>query len=205
MNSRVPQILGPISAIETELQTAVKEQKAHLHYQLEGKRITFEHAVKEAHVKAKLGMFQWLKTVRPQNYLTAPVIYCMIVPLLLLDLSMTFYQWTCFSIYGISKVARANYFVLDHQHLAYLNLIEKVDCLYCSYATGLLAYSSEIAARTEQYFCPIKHARKILGEHARYAHFLEYGDADNFHGKIEVLRGKLAKEDELRAKGDSTL
>ena len=83
---------------------------------------------------------------------------------------------------------------MDHQHLAYLNIIEKIDCMYCSYATGMSGYAREIIARTEQYFCPIKHARKILNSHSRYKHFLEYGDAENFHGKVEELRAELADE-----------
>ncbi|WP_239287780.1 hypothetical protein [Candidatus Nitrotoga sp. 1052] len=78
--------------------------------------------------------------------------------------------------------------------MAYLNIIEKMHCMYCSYAVGLLAYAREITARTEEYFCPIKHARKILSAHSRYERFLNYGEADNFHGKLEEIRTKLAKE-----------
>jgi hypothetical protein len=58
----------------------------------------------------------------------------------------------------------------------------------------LLAYASEITARTEQYFCPIKHARKILGAHSRYKDFLDYGEADNLHHKVEEFRSALAQE-----------
>ena len=58
----------------------------------------------------------------------------------------------------------------------------------------MIAYISEIVARTEQYFCPIKHARKILGTHSRYAHFLEYGEADNYEAKLEAIRVALNKE-----------
>jgi hypothetical protein len=48
----------------------------------------------------------------------------------------------------------------------------------------------ENVARTEQYFCPIKHARKVLGTHRRYANFLDYGDADDYGGfKSEVQQG----------------
>jgi hypothetical protein len=71
-----------------------------------------------------------------------------------------------------------------------------VDCMYCSYAVGLLGYAREITARTEQYFCPIKHARKILGAHSRYKDFLSYGDADDLHDKVEGFRTALAREDE---------
>jgi hypothetical protein len=116
------------------------------------------------------------------------------VPLLFIDLFVSFYQLVCFPVYGIPRLKRADYFVLDHQHLAYLNFFEKGHCMYCSYAVGLMAYASEIIARTEQYFCPIKHARKILSAHSRYARFLEYGDADDYHGNLEKLRHELARE-----------
>lgn len=196
MNNRIRQILEQITALENELHAAIEAHEGSLRYQIEGKRVTFERAIKEAHLKVKLGVFRWLTTVRPQNFLTMPIIYGMFIPLVLFDLFVTLYQTTCFPIYRIARVNRASYIVMDHQHLAYLNIIEKAHCMYCSYAVGLLGYAREITARTEQYFCPIKHARKILGEHARYEHFLSYGDADNLHGKVEEFRAALAKEDE---------
>lgn len=195
MNNRVSQILDQITALENELHTAIEQQEGRLRYQIEGKCVTFERTVKEAHIKVKMGVFSWFKTVRPQNYLTMPIIYSMIFPLALFDLFVTLYQATCFPIYRIAKVNRANYIVLDHQHLAYLNIIEKVHCMYCSYAVGLLGYAQEITARTEQYFCPIKHAQKILSAHSRYKNFLSYGEADNLHEKVEAFRAALAKEE----------
>jgi hypothetical protein len=58
----------------------------------------------------------------------------------------------------------------------------------------LLAYATEIIARTEQYFCPIKHARKMMGRHARYASFAAYGDAEDYQTKLEKFRADLAQE-----------
>ena len=66
-------------------------------------------------------------------------------------------------------------------------------CEYCAYANGLFAYAGEIAARTEQYFCPIKHAHKVLGTHARYNRFLGYGEADAYEAKLEEFRVGLGK------------
>jgi hypothetical protein len=43
-------------------------------------------------------------------------------------------------------------------------------------------------ARTEEYFCPIKHARKIRGTHAHYARFLDYGDAADYETRLEQFR-----------------
>ena len=77
----------------------------------------------------------------------------------------------------------------------YLNIIEKFHCTYCEYANGLIAYLREIIGRTEQYFCPIKHARKILGTHARYNRFLDYGDAQDYEARLEAFRKALGKVD----------
>jgi hypothetical protein len=35
-----------------------------------------------------------------------------------------------------------------------------------AYANGVFAYVREVGSRTEQYWCPIKHARRVLGVHA---------------------------------------
>ncbi|MDO9316507.1 MAG: hypothetical protein Q7T97_18390, partial [Burkholderiaceae bacterium] len=64
---------------------------------------------------------------------------------------------------------------------------------YCEYGNGLMAYMREILARTEEYFCPIKHARKVLGTHERYKRFLNYGDAADYEAKLEEYRVGLGK------------
>ena len=196
MNEKIRQLLKQISNLETELGAAIDEQESRIHYKLQGKRVVFDNAIREAHrkLKPRMNFLIWFFTVRPKNFLTMPAIYGMLVPLALLDLCISLYQLACFPIYGITRVKRANYILIDRQYLAYLNFIEKLDCMYCGYAVGMIAYTSEILARTEQYFCPIKHARKMLGTHARYAHFLGYGEADDFHGKLEKFRSELAAE-----------
>jgi hypothetical protein len=194
MNNRIRQILDQIAVLENELQDTIAQQEGNLRYRIEGKRILFEQAIQEAHHKVQLGVFHWFLTVRPQNYFTMPIIYGAAIPLALFDLSISFYQLTCFPVYRIARVRRADYIVYDHHLLAYLNIIEKAHCLYCSYAVGLLAYAGEIIARTEQYFCPIKHARKAKAAHSRYNSFLRYGDEEDFHRKLEEFRSRLAKE-----------
>ncbi len=196
MNDTVRNLLDQISALEDKLRIAVEEQEGKLRYTFEGKRVAFEQSVREAHAQLKMGALRWIISVRPQNYLTAPIIYGMIVPLVFADLCVSFYQATCFPVYKITKVRRRDYIVFDHRHLAYLNFFEKFHCLYCSYASGLLAYAREIVARTEQYFCPIKHAHKILQSHERYRRFLAYGDAEDYHAHLEEFRAALAREKE---------
>ena len=196
MNEKIRHLLDQISALEDDLRQEVLAQEASALYKIKGKRVEFEAAVRLAHHQLKTGFFRWLVTYRPQNLITGPIIYSMIVPMLLLDVCVSFYQWTCFPIYGINKVRRGDYMIYDRQQLGYLNFIEKFHCTYCSYGNGLMAYASEIVGRTEEYFCPIKHARKLLGAHTRYARFLSYGDAENYEKKLEGYRVNLGKVDE---------
>ncbi len=194
MNEHIQQLLNQINTLEDELRTALNEQPSSLLFQIKGKRVEFEQSIQEAHHRLKTNFFLWLVTNRPQNLITGPVIYAMIIPLVITDLFVSFYQITCFPIYGIKKVRRADYIIFDRQQLLYLNWIEKFHCTYCAYGSGMIAYISEIVARTEQYFCPIKHARKILGTHARYARFLEFGEAENYEAKLEEYRQALNEE-----------
>jgi hypothetical protein len=122
------------------------------------------------------------------NMLTAPVIWFILIPALFLDLSVTVFQAVCFRVYGIPRVKRRRYIVIDRQSLAYLNVLEKLNCMYCGYFNGLIAYVREVAGRTEQYWCPIKHARRQASIHSRYGKFLEYGDAEGYRSRLEEIR-----------------
>ncbi len=194
MKPGIGPLLAQITALEDELRTALREHEAHLYYEIRGKRVEFEGSIRRTHERLKKGILRWIVTDRPQNFLTGPVIYSLIVPLAMLDLCVTLYQALCFPVYRIAKARRADYIVFDRQHLGYLNAFERFHCSYCAYATGLLAYTVEIAARTEQYFCPIKHVRRILGSHARFERFLPYGDAADYHARLEEFRTALAGE-----------
>ena len=194
MNDSIRHLLNQITVLEEELQAALHEQEASVLFQIKGKRVEFERSIVEAHRRLKTGFLRWLVSYRPQNLITGPIIYSMIIPLLSLDLFVSFYQATCFPIYRVAKVRRGDYLVFDRQQLEYLNFIEKFHCTYCAYGAGLIAYVGEIVARTEQYFCPIKHARKILGTHARYARFQEYGEAENYEARLEEFRITLGKK-----------
>ncbi|MFM2396874.1 MAG: hypothetical protein RLZZ144_124 [Pseudomonadota bacterium] len=194
MNQRIQRIVEQIAELRSELSTLIDERESRLRYRLEGKRVVFEQTLLETHQRVKIGVFRWFRTVRPQNYLTMPLIYGAMVPLLFFDICISLYQAISFPIYRIAKVKRADYIIFDHQHLAYLNIIEKSHCLYCSYAVGMVAYAQEIIARTEQYFCPIKHARHVTNAHSRYESFLNYGEGEHFQDKLETFRDDLGKE-----------
>jgi hypothetical protein len=194
MDNRIRDLLGQISALEEELRNTLSRRESQVLFTIRGKKVEFERGLAQSHRRLKRNFFRWLVTDRPQNLITGPIIYGMIVPMLLLDLTITLYQAFCFPIYRVAKVRRGDYIVFDRGRLGYLNFIERFHCEYCAYANGLVAYATEIVGRTEQYFCPIKHARKILGTHGRYERFLGYGESADYHARLEQFRRALAHD-----------
>ena len=188
MESRISQLLDEIRRLEDELEEALRTHEVEFFYRIEGTKVRFENAIKQAHKTLRVGVIRWLRESQLRNIVSAPFIYAMIIPFALLDLGISAYQFICFPLYRIPKVKRRTYIVLDRHGLGYLNFIEKFNCLYCGYANGLLAYSREIAARTEEYWCPVKHASKILDPHRRYARFADFGDPDDYIRTIERAR-----------------
>jgi hypothetical protein len=122
---------------------------------------------------------------------TLPVIYALLIPFMLLDVGVQIYQWLIFPLLGITRVRRRDYFVLDRHRLPYQDVLQKANCLYCGYANGVLVFVREVAARTEQFWCPIKHVRTPRGAHRRYRQFAAYGDAEAFRHVQPALRREL--------------
>lgn len=170
------------------LQEEVEEEYRRRREEFELQRIRFAEEVLRQQRRYKIGMFRFLRRSRFLVVLSSPVIYLGWIPFLLMDLFVTLYQAICFPIYRIPKVKRSDYLVFDREDLPYLNLIEKFNCFYCSYGNGVAAYAREIAARTEQYWCPIKHARRLKQAHDRYPGFFEYGDAEAYRQGLNRLR-----------------
>lgn len=188
MNPQIAALIDDIKRLQAELDAELARRRADLAFGLERGRVVFEQEILRRHREMQVSLAKYVLHARPLVALSAPVIYALIVPLALLDLFVTLFQAICFPIYGIAKVKRADYLVFDRHHLAYLNALEKLNCAYCSYANGLIAYAREIAARTEEYWCPIKHARRAIGTHARYAGFEDYGDAEAFRRDLAAHR-----------------
>ena len=193
MNPIISELLARIQHMESEIELEMKRKRAELQADFDETRVRFEREVLEQQRRFKTGVISYLLTANLLSVLTAPVIYALLFPILLLDLSVTIYQHICFRAYGIPRVKRGDYFVYDRTHLAYLNLIEKINCAYCSYGNGVMAYGREVVARTEQYWCPIKHARKIMAAHPYYTGFVDFGNAQSYKDELENLRSELAK------------
>lgn len=189
----IQDILEKMKQLEEELVLELQKKEKEFLYEIAGKKVLFYRTVKEQHRQAATRIHHYLRESAPLNVLTAPVIYAIWLPALLLDLFLYVYQSICFPIYKIPKVRRGDYIVLDRHRLAYLNAIERFNCVYCGYFNGLIAYAREVAARTEQYWCPIKHARKLIAAHTRYHKFVDYGDAAGYHSKLETIRKQYEK------------
>jgi hypothetical protein len=189
MDSKIASLMEKIQVLESELEAEMAKRQADLRFGLEKGEALFEEEVLRRHRELKIRLSTYVLKAPPLVILTAPFIYALIIPFVLLDLFVTVYQFICFPVYGIPKVRRSNFLVFDRHHLAYLNVLEKLNCAYCSYGNGLIAYVREIASRTEQYWCPIKHARRLIGAHARYAVFADYGDADGFKKSLQNFPG----------------
>ncbi len=157
-------------------------------YEIRAGKVWFSKEVQREHRKFKTSLWRYIRGSRLFAALTSPFIYACIIPFAMLDLFISVYQAVCFPVYGVPKVRRADYVILDRKKLRYLNILESLNCTYCSYGNGVLAYVVEVAARTEQHWCPIKHAQRIRSPHSRYSRFLPYGDASAYRKKIEVVR-----------------
>ena len=193
MTARMEELASEIVRLQTELDREIETRRRALGWSLKAHLVQFEHGLVAEQRRLRTGVAAFLAQSSLLTVVTAPVIYSMIVPLMILDLWVTIYQAICFRVYGIAGVRRADYIALDRGRLAYLNWIEALNCLYCSYGNGVIAYAREISSRTEQYWCPIKHAIRITDPHHRYYDFLEFGDAEGYRTRLDGFRAALAQ------------
>ena len=195
MATNTQTLIEKINALEQELQAEWARQQAGLRFGLEQGRVKFEAEIIRRHRELKTGLWRYIRSANLMVMLTAPVIYSLILPLAMLDVFVSLYQLICFPAYGIAKVKRSDYLIFDRSQLSYLNAVEKLNCAFCSYANGLLAYAREIASRTELYWCPIKHARLMQQSLPRNRDYADFGDADAYK---QVLKRQHANEPQDR-------
>jgi hypothetical protein len=183
MASQIDLLMQKLQQVQAEIEVELAKRREALRYRFENRRIVFEEEVLRVQRAIKIRLSRYIRDANPLIVLTAPVIYALIIPMALLDLCVMIYQAICFPVYKIPTVRRRDYLVFDRHHLAYLNLLEKINCAYCSYGNGAIAFAREVASRTEVYWCPIKHARRVLGPHPHYQGFADFGDAEAYREK----------------------
>lgn len=186
------EILSRINAaqkeLEAELDRLLQEKREQFHYSLRRGKVVFELNVRRLQRTQRISGWQYVRRAPASAILTSPFIYGMLVPIAFMDLSITVYQHICFRVYGIPLVKRNDYIVIDRHRLAYLNIIQSFNCVYCGYGNGLIEYAREVIARTEQFWCPIKHARRNKDPHHRVKKFFDYGDVDAFRNGLKKIR-----------------
>ena len=188
MATQLDELMEKLRQIQADIEVELTKRREELRFHLENRRIVFEKEVLRIHRELKTRATRYLLDANPLMILSAPVIYSLVIPVALADLWVMAFQAICFPVYRIPKVRRRDYLVFDRHHLAYLNVIEKINCAYCSYVNGAFAFMREVAARTEIYWCPIKHARRVLGPHPYYQGFADFGDAEAFRAKSAQMK-----------------
>jgi hypothetical protein len=194
--SRIDELIERIRSLEEEMQVEFDKKRDDFRFVMDEKRARFSEEVAALQRGSKIGLWRYVTGASLASWLVAPIIYSGYIPFLMLDGFLLVYQGVCFPVYGIAKAKRSDYVVLDRGDLPYLNALQKFNCFYCGYANGLMAYAREVAGRTEQYFCPIKHARRIRAAHDHYSSFFEFGDAESYRRGLERLRADLATAEE---------
>jgi len=201
VTQRMKEIARTIVELQVELDREIEHRRRALGVRVHDRLVEFERGIVIEQRKLKTSVRAFLARSSFGAIITAPVIYSMLLPLVVLDIWISIYQAICFRAYGIARAERRDYIAFDRGRLAYLNWVEALNCAYCAYANGVIAYAREIGSRTEQYWCPIKHALRISDPHQRYYEFLEFGDAEGYRTRLAAFRELLAADGDDIAAG----
>jgi hypothetical protein len=188
--NQINSILERIDALEGELADELHRRHVELRGVIEEKKTWFSDEVERQHRELASKVSDYVYDSGALKILTIPVIWGALVPAVLIDAAVCVYQFLCFPIYGIPRVKRSRYVVIDRYALGYLNWLEKLNCVYCGYFNGVMAFVREVAARTEQYWCPVRHARPVAA-HSRYRYFFDFGDAKGYRDGLTAVREQL--------------
>lgn len=124
-----------------------------------------------------------------REYLFSPFVYIFIVPAIMFHIALELYHRIVFFGYKIPYVSSKDFFIFDRHNVKQLNIVEKVNCLYCSYVNGLMAYAKEIAGRSERYWCPFKHKQDPKQPHDHYMKFIEFDETlDTKNRRIDLRK-----------------
>ena len=186
--NEIDEITKKIKILEDELIEEFKQKEQEFFYKIENEKVKFEERIIKDGKSKIISSIKYLSSFPIGVILTIPFIWGMMIPALLADISVSIYQYICFPIYKIPKVKRKDYVIMDRYNLFYLDKVEKINCWYCEYFNGVVAYVREVGARTEQFWCPIKHSKPLKDKHSRYDNFFDYGDYKKYRKLLEKRR-----------------
>ncbi len=116
MSSRIDELFEQAAKLEHEVERELNTARDRWHYRIESGRIRFEQDVRTAHKRLRHSIPKYLSESNLLTVLVSPVIYSLVIPIAILDLWVTVYQWACFPVYDVDRVRRSTYVVFDRQH-----------------------------------------------------------------------------------------
>ena len=122
--NHIRNIVERINQLQDELEAALGERAEKFSYSIENRRIRFKSDTVRWQKQFKRGLAGYIFGAPIRNIISAPVVYSLVIPFVLIDIWVSLYQAICFPIYRVKKVRRRDYIVFDRHHLAYLNVIE---------------------------------------------------------------------------------
>jgi hypothetical protein len=121
-----------------------------------------------------------------------PIIYPTFIFILLLDIWTEFYHRIAFPCYGLPYIKRRHYIKIDRHKLKYLNPMQKLNCMYCGYANGVMQYMMKILAETEKYWCGIQHKRdNDFSPPEHHKDFIPYGNKEAYMTEFENNKTRM--------------
>ncbi|WP_373035379.1 hypothetical protein [Sulfurimonas sp.] len=187
-DNKIDEITAKIIVLEDELLSEFNRKQKDLLLKLEDEKKEFEKTVLKEGRSKIISSIKYISSLPIGATLTIPFIWAMIIPIVIIDVMVSIFQAVCFPIYKIPRVKRKDHVIIDRYNLFYLGRVEKVNCLYCEYFNGVTSYVREIAARTEQFWCPIKHSKSLKENHSRYNNFFDYGDYLKYEEELNQIR-----------------
>jgi len=111
------------------------------------------------------------------SILSIPFIWGMLIFFIIFDIGLEIYHQISFRIFRLPIIDRSKYIKIDRHKLNYLSFPDKMRCMYCGYANGVLAYAVRITGDTEEYWCAIKHEKDDnFVEPPHQKDFVDFGD-----------------------------
>jgi hypothetical protein len=196
IDSKIKKYLEKIDLLHESLQKEYERLATKYGFSIAKRRIIFIKKFNERNRNFRIPVWKYVIPKNIRHFLSIPFIYMMIIPAVILDLFIMLYNVVALPLYRIPKVERKDHFIYDRQFLAYLNIIQKINCIYCSYVNGLFSYATEIGARTERYWCPIKAAHKPISNHRLYKDFADYGSPEQWSEKFNQAECFVEKKPE---------
>ena len=129
------------------------------------------------------------------SILSIPFIWGMFIFFIVFDIALEIYHQISFRIFQLPRVDRRKYIKIDRHKLNYLSFPDKMRCVYCGYANGVLAYAVKITGDTEEYWCAIQHeSDDSFIEPPHQKDFVEFGDETEFVNRFQNDKESLTTD-----------